>query len=129
MLRGFVNLGRGYRHINRYREILTVLVKHGFGDLVDSGAFGRYPGIGRIVTGTNTGTDGPLSRWERMRMVLEELGPAFIKFGQIMSNRPDLIPNELVAELEKLQDSVPKQRSRSSARVSNPSSRSTWKSC
>jgi ubiquinone biosynthesis protein len=47
------------------------------------------------------------TKWEKMRMVCEELGPTFIKFGQILSNRPDLIPFDLVLEFEKLQDNVP----------------------
>ncbi|MDH3381895.1 MAG: AarF/UbiB family protein, partial [Flavobacteriaceae bacterium] len=42
-----------------------------------------------------------------MRLVCEELGPTFVKFGQILSNRPDLVPLELTIELEKLQDTVP----------------------
>ncbi|MFI5163878.1 MAG: ABC1 kinase family protein [Bacteroidia bacterium] len=48
-----------------------------------------------------------LSKWEKMRLVCEELGPTFVKFGQILSNRPDLLPADLIKELEKLQDSVP----------------------
>ncbi|WP_415190565.1 ABC1 kinase family protein [Psychroserpens sp.] len=47
------------------------------------------------------------TKWEKMRLVCEELGPTFVKFGQIMSNRPDLIPFDLVFELEKLQNNVP----------------------
>lgn len=47
------------------------------------------------------------SKWERVRMATEELGTTFIKFAQILSNRPDAIPMELVAEFEKLQNNVP----------------------
>ena len=47
-----------------------------------------------------------LSGYERIRIALEELGPTFIKLGQIMSGRPDLLPRELTNELKKLQDSV-----------------------
>ncbi len=107
MIRGIGSIGRGYRHINRYREILTVLVKHGFGDMVVAGRLDKYLDIGRKILDRHEGERATLTRWERMRCVLEELGPAFIKFGQIMSNRPDLLPAELITELEKLQDSVP----------------------
>lgn len=48
-----------------------------------------------------------LNKWERMRLVCEELGPTFVKFGQVLSSRRDLIPAELIEELSKLQDSVP----------------------
>jgi ubiquinone biosynthesis protein len=47
------------------------------------------------------------TKWEKMRLVCEELGPTFVKFGQILSNRPDILPAELVREFEKLQDNVP----------------------
>ncbi len=50
--------------------------------------------------------DADLDLYRRIRKVLEELGPTFIKFGQIMSLRPDLLPEELLHELEKLQDDV-----------------------
>ena len=48
-----------------------------------------------------------LSAPERVRLAFEELGPTFIKFGQALSSRPDLLPTEFVKELSKLQDSVP----------------------
>jgi ubiquinone biosynthesis protein len=47
-----------------------------------------------------------ISRWERIRLALEELGPTFIKFGQFLSNRPDLLPKGLIDELIRLQDNV-----------------------
>ena len=46
------------------------------------------------------------SRWERIRMVCEELGPTFVKLAQVMSNRPDMLPAPLIEELERLQDNV-----------------------
>jgi len=48
-----------------------------------------------------------LTRGEQLRLALEELGPIFIKFGQLLSTRPDLIPEDIIAELNKLQDQVP----------------------
>jgi len=101
-------IGRTYRHINRYREIITVLFKHGFGDLVTSSQIEKYLDFGKkLIHNRKVKKTTSLSRWERIRMVLEELGPTFIKFGQIMSNRPDILPEPLLMELEKLQDSVP----------------------
>lgn len=97
-----------YRHINRYREIIVVLVKYGFGDLITRTHLEKYVDLGKKVLLRRGGKEiASLSRWERMRMALEELGPTFIKAGQIMSSRPDLLPHELIVELEKLQDSVP----------------------
>jgi len=101
-------VSRTYRHIGRYRQILTVLFKYGFGDLVDRLNVGRYLEIGAQILGK--GRAGPVeayTRYERIRMAFEELGPTFIKMGQILSTRPDLIPVTLAEELSKLQDSVP----------------------
>ena len=108
MIRKIGLIGRTYRHINRYREIITVLFKHGFGDLVTSSQIEKYLDFGKkLIPNRKVKKITSLSRWERIRMVLEELGPTFIKFGQIMSNRPDILPEPLLMELEKLQDSVP----------------------
>ena len=102
------SLSRTYRHINRYREIIRVLVKHGFGDLITRTNLERYINRGRrLLSRQGKAKIASLSRWERIRMVLEELGPTFIKLGQIMSNRPDLIPQELITELAKLRENVP----------------------
>jgi len=105
LIRKIGAIGRGYRHIQRYREIITVLVKHGFGDVIVRSNLEKYVDLGRKILSGAPPRES-LSRWERMRLVLEELGPAFIKLGQIMSNRPDLLPGELIAELERLQDAV-----------------------
>lgn len=105
MIGRIVRLGRGYRHLGRLREIFLVLARHGFGDFAQRLGLPR-PLRARRSRGARDVVDDP-TRWQRMRMVIEELGPAFIKLGQIMSNRPDLLPNELIDELEKLQDAVP----------------------
>jgi len=84
------------------------LVKHGFGDLITRTHLEKYVDLGKKVLLRKGGKEiTSLSRWERMRMALEELGPTFVKAGQLMSSRPDLLPHELIVELEKLQDSVP----------------------
>jgi len=101
-------IGRTYRHIQRYRQILTVLLKYGFGDLINSLKIEQYLEIGlQIIYKKKREQIGTLTRAERVRMALEELGPTFIKLAQILSTRPDLIPFEYIQELSKLQDHVP----------------------
>ena len=101
-------LGRTYRHVRRYQEILSVLVKYGFGDVVDGLNIKQHIEIGwQKISGKQPEQIEKLSRPERVRMTLEELGPTFVKLGQILSTRPDLIPLEYAQELTKLQDNVP----------------------
>jgi ubiquinone biosynthesis protein len=75
----------------RYREIVSILSRHGLGFLVDSVQEGR------------PAETAP----EHVRLALEELGPTFVKLGQLLSTRGDLLPPEYVAELAKLQDAAP----------------------
>ncbi|MCK5232148.1 MAG: AarF/ABC1/UbiB kinase family protein, partial [Desulfobulbaceae bacterium] len=99
---------RGYRHLNRYRQILAVLIKYGFGELVDTLKIDQYFEIGlQILSRKPRDRVEQFSRAERVRMALEELGPAFVKLGQILSTRPDLIPGDFIHEFSKLQDHVP----------------------
>lgn len=101
-------VSRTYRHISRYRQILTVLFKYGFGDLVDRLNASKYLELGARMLGKSRAEPvEAYTRYERIRMALEELGPTFIKMGQILSTRPDLIPVDLAEELSKLQDNVP----------------------
>jgi len=89
------------RDLGRLREIASVLVRHGFGELV------HRTGLGSLAPGKREGGAGELSTAVRIRRVLEELGPSFIKLGQILSTRPDLIPEDILVELKRLQDDVP----------------------
>ncbi len=100
---------RRYRHINRYRQIVLVLLKHGLGDLVARVGLYKQLGLGRRFFGRHKAEPlpAPIGQWQRARMVLEELGPSFVKLGQLASTRPDLVTPEACAELEKLQDTVP----------------------
>jgi ubiquinone biosynthesis protein len=89
-------------NISRLKDIVAVFMRHGFEDLV------RMLDLpGKRVTNQIVDSDPNLSSFARLRLALEELGPTFIKFGQIMSLRAELLPEPLIAELGKLQDEVP----------------------
>lgn len=87
-------------HAGRAREILGVLAKHGYAGLINQvelpeSIWQRLPHPG-----------GELTTPERMRLAAEELGPAFVKLGQFLSMRPDVLPQDVILELRKLQSSV-----------------------
>ncbi len=98
---------RTIRHIRRYREIAQVLVRHGLGELVDLLELQPYLRLPRRLVRRWREEAPPLSAPERLRLALEELGPTFVKLGQVLSTRPDLVPPAYIAELIKLQDAVP----------------------
>lgn len=100
-------VGRTYRHLSRYHQILRVLFKYGFNDLVDRLHIDQYLESGlQMINRKPRHQFSRLSRPERLRMVFEELGPTFIKLGQVLSTRPDLISAEFLDELSKLQDDI-----------------------
>jgi len=101
-------IGRTYRHLNRYRQILTILFKYGFGDLLEMLKIDQYIEVGLQMISKNREVHFErLTKPQGLRMAFEELGPTYIKLGQILSTRPDLIPMEFIQELSKLQDHVP----------------------
>ncbi|MDR2549453.1 MAG: AarF/ABC1/UbiB kinase family protein [Desulfobulbus sp.] len=101
-------IGRTYRHLNRYHRILRVLFKYGFNDLIDRLHIDQYLESGlQMINRKPREQISRLSRPERLRLVFEELGPTFIKLGQLLSTRPDLIPPDFLDELAKLQDEIP----------------------
>ncbi|MCB0820445.1 MAG: AarF/ABC1/UbiB kinase family protein [Bacteroidetes bacterium] len=93
--------GRG----KRYRQVFAVLIRHGFGDVVARMSGSRFS----FLFGKSRKSSIEINsvRWKSLRMALEELGPTYIKLGQILSNRPGLLPDALTAELASLQDAVP----------------------
>jgi ubiquinone biosynthesis protein len=95
---------RRIRHIQRYRDIVYAFSRYGFGFIMKE--------LGLLDLPKKEFIDGhqslqSRSTGERIRMFLEDLGPTFVKIGQIASTRPDVIPAEIIHELEKLQDRVP----------------------
>ncbi|MBX5437648.1 MAG: AarF/ABC1/UbiB kinase family protein [Alicyclobacillaceae bacterium] len=102
-----VTLGKRVRHLHRYREIAQILIRNGFGwfiaeiGLADVIALPR-----RLLADRRVPPELAASLYERIRVTLEELGPTFIKVGQVASLRADLFPAELVRQLAKLQDEV-----------------------
>ena len=84
----------------RYREILTILSKYGFSFIAEK------VGEGIPFNRIKSRLVDDLSRGERIKLAIEELGPTFIKLGQILSTRYDLIPDDISRELESLQDDV-----------------------
>jgi ubiquinone biosynthesis protein len=90
------------RNIGRLSEIAQVAVKHGFGYFFERHRLtDLFPWISRDGSG-----DTPSDRGRRLREMLDELGPTFVKFGQLLSTRPDIVPPDIVVELQKLQDDV-----------------------
>jgi len=90
------------KKLRRFKDIAGTLVKYGFDEVVDRLEIPGADFLHKIGP-----ADTSLTLSERIRVVIEELGPTFVKFGQIMSLRPDLLPEELLSQLEKLQDNVP----------------------
>jgi ubiquinone biosynthesis protein len=90
---------RTIARLGRFKEVIVTLLKYGFEDLVQRLEF---PGIELLKKANKDGKD--VGTYVRVRHILEDLGPTFIKIGQIMSLRPDLLPPGLVKELSRLQD-------------------------
>lgn len=97
-----------FRNLNRTREILGILIKYGFEDFIANSTLRNLVTESmRIKWLRDEKPVMSYTRFERVRMAAEELGPTFIKLAQVLSNRPDIIPEGLVKEFEKLQDRVP----------------------
>jgi ubiquinone biosynthesis protein len=101
-------LQQDFKLLRRYRDIFSILIKYGFQDMLSGAGVSLKARIVEAFLSAATIEDiHKYSKWERIRMAVEELGTTYIKFAQILSNRPDVIPLELVAEFEKLQTHVP----------------------
>lgn len=105
----FNRINRNLRSLKRYRQVLGILIKYGFGHIVEQLNIDYYLELGkRIVSlGTASRELERLTQAARFRLALEELGPTFIKLGQLLSTRPDVVPADALEELQKLQDHLP----------------------
>lgn len=103
-----LNLKQNYKNLKRAKEILFVLSKYSLGYFFNLPAVERYFKLGKkfFVIKIKKEAIGPLSLPQRIRMACEDLGPTFVKLGQILSTRPDLVPRDFVEEFSKLQDKV-----------------------
>jgi len=103
-----MNITRQYRYARRLQAVARVLIHHGFGYLLGQLGLTDYLVSYRRKSPQGLGqTQSLLTLGERVRRVLEELGPTFVKLGQMLSTRPDLLPEDIRCELAKLQDQVP----------------------
>jgi ubiquinone biosynthesis protein len=98
------------RSTRRAVEVVEVLARHGFADILDRTGIDRALNRGRAMVGLSSNpaqADDAMSVAMRLRQVMEELGPTFIKLGQVLSTRPDLVTNAFADEFRKLQSSTP----------------------
>ena len=93
-------------HAERYRQIAETLARHGLGFLVGAAGMDRWLPLQHGLFGHEKREEA-FSNPEHLRLALEELGPTFIKLGQVLSTRPDLLPLDYQTELAKLQDAAP----------------------
>ncbi len=96
------------RDLGRVHAIASVLIRYGFGGFVRSLGMGKaLERAGKILHWQQVEDYAKLDTPQRIRRVLEDLGPTFIKLGQILATRVDLFPPQYIAEFEKLQDQAP----------------------
>ena len=103
----FLKLNRNIRSLRRYLNIVRVLSTYGFDHVLEMLGLSDMVARSKRLFRHDKADINRLTSAERMRLALEELGPTFIKLGQLLSTRPDIVPSAFVHEFEKLQDSVP----------------------
>jgi ubiquinone biosynthesis protein len=94
------------RHLRRYREIAEILADRGFGAILTQLGLSERLNLPRRIIRRQPTPEDALTLPARVRTTLEELGPTFVKLGQLLSTRSDLLPPEYLSELRRLQDEV-----------------------
>ena len=107
MLRDSILFRLRPRHLARYRRIAEVMARHGFGAVIAQLGLADRLNIPRRLLRRGVEESERVPPAVRLRLALEELGPTFIKLGQIASTRPEILPPAVLAELSNLQDNVP----------------------
>ena len=100
-------LNRNYKNLTRLVKIVSIIAKYGFNAFLARIRAGLGIVPERVFHTTQDASTRALTEPQRVRMAIEELGPAFIKLGQILSLRPDIIPPSYALELESLLDRTP----------------------
>lgn len=102
---GIFRIDRHYKHFKRYRRIAEVFIRHGFGFAFDRIGLRHLIPVRRRVVRLERELE-PVNVGVRLRRAFEELGATFVKLGQLLSTRADLVPPEVLLELSRLQDDV-----------------------
>jgi ubiquinone biosynthesis protein len=103
-----IKLPGAMKKFRRFKDIAAILARHGFADVASRSGLSRAMRVARKIVSLGYWKDkAAISTGARLRSICEELGATFIKFGQVLANRPDLFPPDVIRELAKLQDDVP----------------------